>query len=632
MLLSQSNLTKRRLIKHNFFISAYTRIIKIICFVIFLNCVDTCLFAQTSDNKGMARIIHIPAMNNGNGPVEVVLDLEYQFWRETFDGKTYYLGISYKTIGMDWNQNKGFRMNDKIYMPNILMAADSRGYHGFEQIKVSGLSIEFQVQGTDKSFVYNNNYYSRARIAEINKSDDINKYSLDILFATVKSVNWQNDQELRARVTAIDNNNKQKENTTQNSTNQSSNNNNQSSTKSGLPLQNSKNIFNNTQNSTNQSTNNNNQSSTKSGLPLENSKSTFNNTQNSTNQSTNNNTFNSNQPSVNSVNNPYNSTNKSSALGTTNDPLNGLADKMKNQQLQNDQIFKNIDNSFTKLANDQRVMGSYNESISNNKKRLEEASQLSGNYSSIADIEREFSNKMSSIRGITNNIESQQNAKLNYAVGAKFNANPTEMAIGQGLNLVGNILNGAKAARDAREAQEQLRIQRENEIKKFEEERKRAILEMRQDLFKRFPDGSPPQQSKYENNTIYFFAYITEKNKIQETKPLVTVTNIFPVSKFDDGTFPYKVSIMNKLTGIAPGNINLTGFFESSERAEEIRKVFIKLAETSQLTVRQFQLKTNSSSASNTNKTIAGDFWENGKNTDSSQLKKQIKKDAFWEN
>ena len=630
MLLSQSNLTKRRLIKHNFFISAYARIIKIICFVIFLNCVDTCLFAQTSDNKGMARIIHIPAMNNGNGPVEVILDLEYQFWRETFDGKTYYLGISYKTIGMDWNQNKGFRMNDKIYMPNILMAADSRGYHGFEQIKVSGLSIEFQVQGTDKSFVYNNNYYSRARIAEINKSDDINKYSLDILFATVKSVNWQNDQELRARVTAIDNN-KQKENSSQNSTNQTSNNNNQSSPKSGLPIENSKNTFNNTQNSTNQSTNNNNQSSTKSGMPIENSKNTFNNTQNSTNQSTNNNTFNSNQPSVNSVNNPYNSTNKSSAP-SNNDPLNGLADKMKNQQLQNDQIFKNIDNSFTKLANDQRVMGSYNESISNNKKRLEEASQLSGNYSSIADIEREFSNKMSSIRGITNNIESQQNAKLNYAVGAKFNANPTEMAIGQGLNLVGNILNGAKAARDAREAQEQLRIQRENEIKKFEEERKRAILEMRQDLFKRFPDGSPPKQSKYENNTIYFFAYITEKNKIQETKPLVTVTNIFPVSKFDDGTFPYKVSIMNKLTGIAPGNINLTGFFESSERAEEIRKVFIKLAETSQLTVKQFQLKTNSTSASNTNKTIASDFWENGKNTDSSQLKKQIKKDAFWEN
>ena len=630
MLLSQSNLTKRRLIKHNFFISAYARIIKIICFVIFLNCVDTCLFAQTSDNKGMARIIHIPAMNNGNGPVEVILDLEYQFWRETFDGKTYYLGISYKTIGMDWNQNKGFRMNDKIYMPNILMAADSRGYHGFEQIKVSGLSIEFQVQGTDKSFVYNNNYYSRARIAEINKSDDINKYSLDILFATVKSVNWQNDQELRARVTAIDNN-KQKENSSQNSTNQTSNNNNQSNIKSGLPSGNSKNTFNNSQIPTNQSTNNYNQSSTKSGLPLENSKSTFNNTQNSTNQSTNNNTFNSNQPSVNSVNNPYNSTNKSSAP-STNDPLNGLADKMKNQQLQNDQIFKNIDNSFTKLANDQRVMGSYNESINNNKKRLEEASQLSGNYSSIADIEREFSNKMSSIRGITNNIESQQNAKLNYAVGAKFNANPTEMAIGQGLNLVGNILNGAKAARDAREAQEQLRIQRENEIKKFEEERKRALLEMRQDLFKRFPDGSPPQQSKYENNTIYFFAYITEKNKIQETKPLVTVTNIFPVSKFDDGTFPYKVSIMNKLTGIAPGNINLTGFFESSERAEEIRKVFIKLAETSQLTVKQFQLKTNSTSASNTNKTIASDFWENGKNIDSSQLKKQIKKDAFWEN
>jgi hypothetical protein len=89
---------------------------------------------------------------------------------------------------------------------------------------------------------------------------------------------------------------------------------------------------------------------------------------------------------------------------------------------------------------------------------------------------------------------------------------------------------------------------------------------------------------------------------------------------------------MNKLTGIAPGNISLTGFFETSERAEEIRKVFIKLAESSQMTIRQFQLKTYSTSSSNFNSANSGDFWENGKNTDSLQLKKQVKKDSFWEN
>ncbi|MFM2232430.1 MAG: hypothetical protein RJB31_1131, partial [Bacteroidota bacterium] len=65
---------------------------------------------------------------------------------------------------------------------------------------------------------------------------------------------------------------------------------------------------------------------------------------------------------------------------------------------------------------------------------------------------------------------------------------------------------------------------------------------------------------------------------------------------------------------------------------EEIRKVFIKLAESSQMTIRQFQLKTNSTASSNIDNKNTADFWENGKNTDSSQLKKQSKKDAFWEN
>jgi len=599
-----------------FFISLSSSIKKIIYFIILLNFCNNSLFAQSSENRGMVKNARIPAINNGNGPIRVILDLEYQFFRESFDGKTYYLGISYKTVGMSWDPNSGFRMHDKVYMPNVLMALDHRGYHGFEQIKVSGISMELNVQGTNKSFRYNNNYYSFPQIAVIDKDEFPNKFNVDILFPVLKSVNWQNDQELRSRVTDIAKNNAQKENNTLNATNQQSTSNNQTNTRAGLPIESNKNTFNADQNSTNKATTSNNQTNARSENFTENK----------------NNTFNNSQPSVNSVNTPYNSTNKSSAP-VNNDPVNGLAEKMKNQQLQNDQILKNVDNSLTKLANDQRVIGFFNESISSDKKRLDDARKLSGNYSSIEDIEREFSSKMSSIRGITSNIESQRNAKLNYAVGAKFNANATELAIGQGLNVLGSILNGAKAAKDARAAQEELRYQRELEIKKFEEEKKRAILEMRNELFKRFPDGSPPdQQLKIQNKIIYFFAYITEKNKIEETKPIVTVTNIFPVSKFDDGTFPYKVSIMNKLTGIAAGNINLTGFFESSERAEEIRKVFIKLAESSQLTVKQFQLKTNSTSASNTNKTIAGDFWENGKNTDSSQLKKQPKKDTFWEN
>jgi hypothetical protein len=316
-----------------FFIRLNNRIKKIIYFIIFLTCCNTSLIAQSSENRGMVKNVRIPATNNGNGPIEVALDLEYQFWRETFDGKTYYLGISYKTVGLSWNQNGGFRMNDKVYMPNVLMAADHRGYHGFEQVKVTGLSMELQIAAINESFIYNDNYSSRARLAVIGKDESINKFNINILFPIVKYVNWQNDQELRSRITDIANNNAQKENNRLNATNQQTTSNNQSNTRAGLPIESNKNTFNNNKNSTNQPTGSNNQTNSRSEIFTENK----------------NYTFNSSQPSVNSVNTPYNSTNKSSAP-SNNDPLNGLADKMKNQQLQNDQIFKNIDNSFTKLA------------------------------------------------------------------------------------------------------------------------------------------------------------------------------------------------------------------------------------------------------------------------------------------
>ncbi|MFN5421925.1 MAG: hypothetical protein ACK5AO_01550 [bacterium] len=468
-------------------------------------------------------------------------------------------------------------------MPNVLMAADHKGYQGFEQIKVSGLSMELQIAGINGSFLYNDNYYSRARLATIGKDESINKFNINILFPVVKYVNWENDGDLKSRVAAIANNNGQKQNNTPNSTNQNTTRNNQTNTSPGITVQNKKNAVN------------------------------------------------SNQQPVNSVSNTYNSTNKAST-SANNNPVNNPADNIKFQQIQNDQLTTNVNNALTKMANDQIAMKSYNESINDYKDMLNDAQQLSGNYNSIQDIEREFASKLSSIRGITSNIQDQQNAKLGYAIGSKFNTDATEVAIGQGINLIGNIINSAKAEKDARLAQEELRHQKAMEIKRFEEKRQIALTEMRNELFKRFPDASPPpQQLKIEKNIIYFFAYIIDKNKIQDKLAPITVTNIFPVSKFDDGTFPYKVSITNKLAGIAPGNINLTGFFDSPEKAEEVRNLFIKLAESSQLTVKEYQLKTNSTLSSNNNKNLAADFWENGKHADSSQLKKQPKKDSFWE-
>ena len=119
---------------------------------------------------------------------------------------------------------------------------------------------------------------------------------------------------------------------------------------------------------------------------------------------------------------------------------------------------------------------------------------------------------------------------------------------------------------------------------------------------------------------------------MEEASPSINVTSVFPVAKFDDGTFPYKASIMNKLNGLAPGNISLVGHFETPEKAEEIRQLFIRLAESSKFIVKNIQLKTPPKTGPGTSGKPSTDFWENGKAKDSTQVKKVEKKGSFWDN
>jgi hypothetical protein len=358
-------------------------------------------------------------------------------------------------------------MNDKVYLPNILMSQDSRGYQGFDKIRVDDVSMPISVAPLGNIFTYNSNYTSRARIAVINKNDNINSFTLQNSSEEVTSLNFSNDSELRERVEALDKRNTQNSSGSQNTSKVGSSN----------PVQSTKMPALNVQNNSNNITNNLNQ--------INNSiANTLNNTGN------------------NAVNNTL------SKSINNNPAVNDIAEQIKNQRLQAEQISRAADQSIKQMYNDYKVMGSYNQGIEADKQRLNEVSQLSGNYNSIQDIEREFASKMSSIRGITSSIESQQNAKLNYAVASKFNANPTEMAVGQGLKLVGTIINGAKAAKDAREAAEALRLQKEAEIKRFEEAKRKAILGLRNDLFKKFPDGNPPSPDfKSDKTTLYFLYY-----------------------------------------------------------------------------------------------------------------------------
>jgi hypothetical protein len=306
--------------------------------------------------------------------------------------------------------------------------------------------------------------------------------------------------------------------------------------------------------------------------------------------------------------------------------------KFRDQVAQNNAIYENIDRKF-----DMYKQNFYHaQAIQSGKENLAGLSRLEGNYSSVQELEAEFNQKYNSIRGEVNNLEQARNSQLNNAVTSTFNGNSTEQAIGQGMQVIGSMINNAQAAKERKEAQAALKLERDRQLAAMAASKTRARIELRTKLVQSFPDGGTPLSShKVTLPEVYVFAYVNDKATINNEQALVSLSNVFPVQQYSDGTYPYKTTILNKLKGFAPGEITLVGYYGDKARAEEMRNAFINLAAKSELAVRPFTVKTVPGSTSTGSKGSTGDFWETGKKATTKPndtLRAEKKKDTFWDN
>ncbi|HEY0667647.1 MAG TPA: hypothetical protein VGD22_05695 [Sphingobacteriaceae bacterium] len=298
------------------------------------------------------------------------------------------------------------------------------------------------------------------------------------------------------------------------------------------------------------------------------------------------------------------------------------------QVAENNAVYDKIDRQF-----DMYKQNFYHaEAIRNGKQNLTGLSRLEGNYSSVQELEAEFNQKYYSIRSEVNNLEQARNARLSNGVNNTFNGNSTEQAIGQGMELIGGMINSAQAAKERKEAQTALKLERDQQLAAMETAKTNARIVLRTKLVQSFPNGGTPLSShKVTLPQVYVFAYVNDKATIYNQQALVSVSNVFPVQQYADGTYPFKTTVLNKLKGYAPGEITLVGYYGDKERAEEMRNAFINLAAKSELTVKPFTVKTVPGSTSPGVKGTTGDFWETGKKAVSDTTKAEKKAD-FWNN
>lgn len=253
------------------------------------------------------------------------------------------------------------------------------------------------------------------------------------------------------------------------------------------------------------------------------------------------------------------------------------------------------------------------EAIRNSKQKLANLRVLSGDYESIEQLKAEFNEKFNAISEEVKQLEASRNSNINNAVNANFYGNSTEVAIGQGIQLIGSIVNSAKANKEEREAKEALIRAKEEQKAEFKKKKKQYQISLRKNLLTSFPDGGTPLTGhKITSPEVYMFTYIIDLNTLEAEILDVSVSNVFTVRQYSDGTFPYKTSLKSKLSGYAKGDIIMVGFYLDKQNAEQMQKTFINLAKKSNYNVKTILIKeANKEEGSPAAKTSENNFWDN---------------------
>ena len=190
----------------------------------------------------------------------------------------------------------------------------------------------------------------------------------------------------------------------------------------------------------------------------------------------------------------------------------------------------------------------------------------------------------------------------------EFVDNATEL-----IGMVGNLIEQGRINREKKEAKEAEQRQREQQRRQEEAEKAAETaryvaqrLELRNSLINDYSDGGVPLSSqKIGTKVLFYFTYIFDKNTIAESRPNISVSNIFSIFQYSDGTWPFKSSIQNDIKKIGEsGAIILVGYFTTNELAEEARNNFLDIAGRT-----FFEVKPIVYNSKKNNSTAGTDFW-----------------------
>lgn len=144
------------------------------------------------------------------------------------------------------------------------------------------------------------------------------------------------------------------------------------------------------------------------------------------------------------------------------------------------------------------------------------------------------------------------------------------------------------------------------------------MIASRKTLFKNYPDGKTPLSYQAKEATeVYFFSYSYQAATLEEDSPLIYISNVFSISKYGDGSWPFKSNLLANIAKTNKGlDLILSGYYESREKAEEEQQLLENTAKSYEFSVKSISyvgIKSDDKPKAST------DYWGNNTNKTNSK-------------
>jgi hypothetical protein len=188
------------------------------------------------------------------------------------------------------------------------------------------------------------------------------------------------------------------------------------------------------------------------------------------------------------------------------------------------------------------------------------------------------------------------------------------------VNGVGSILNLIDEADAEAERKRQAELQRQRQLEEIRQREERArqerlrIINSRKAVVSSIPQAKIPlTYPGISNNEIYFFAYFTTNTSLESNNPEISITNVFTVNRYSDGSWPLLSKLTDRVTYATKiSGIQIAGYYTNRLDAETSRSNLVTQAKVA--SIRTIGIQYSEQAITTNTNSGSSDFWETNHN------------------